>query len=70
MPGWNDGVKYLRDEALSSYHFWKINGRPRARHIAEMHRISRASYHRSIRHIQRNKKMIQSEKNGSYRSVY
>ena len=30
MPGWNDGVKYLRDEALSWHHFWKINGRPRA----------------------------------------
>ena len=27
-----------------------------------MHRISRARYHRSIRHIQRNKKIIQSEK--------
>ena len=62
MPGWNDGVKYLRDEALSWHHFWKINGRPRAGHKDEMHRISRARYHRSIRHIQRNKKIIQSEK--------
>ena len=62
MPGWNDGVQYLRDETLSWHHFWKINGRPRAGHIAEMHRISRARYHRSIRHIQRNKKIIQSEK--------
>ena len=62
MPGWNDGVKYLRDEALSWHHFWKINGRPSAGHIAEMHRISRARCHRSIRHIQRNKKIIQSEK--------
>ena len=69
MPGWNDGVKYLRYEALSWHHFWKINGRPWAGHIAEMHRISRARYHRSIRHIQRNKKIIQSEKNGSCRSV-
>ena len=55
-------MKYLRDEALSWHHFWKINGRPKAGHIAEMHRISRARYHRSIRHIQRNKKIIQSEK--------
>ena len=29
MPGWNDGVKYLRGEALSWHHFWKINCRPR-----------------------------------------
>ena len=33
-----------------------------AGHIAEMHRISKERYHRSIRHIQRNKKIIQSEK--------
>ena len=59
---WNDGTKYLRDEALSWHQFWKINGSPRAGHIAEMHRISIARYHRSIRHIQRNKKIIQSEK--------
>ena len=31
-----------------------------AGHIAEMHRISRARYHRSIRHIKKNKKIIQS----------
>ena len=31
-------------------------------HIAELHRISRARYHRSIRQIQRNKKISQSEK--------
>ena len=55
-------MKYLRDEALSWHQFWKINGLPRAGHIAEIHRISRARYHRSIRHIQRNKKIIQSEK--------
>ena len=61
IPGWNDGAKYL-NEALSWHRVWKINGRPRAGHIAEMHRISRARYHRSIRHIQRNKKIIQSEK--------
>ena len=24
MPGWNDGVTYLRDEALSWHHFWKL----------------------------------------------
>ena len=28
MPGWNDGVKYLRDEVLSWHHFLKINGHP------------------------------------------
>ena len=33
-----------------------------AGHIDEMHRISRARYHRSIRHIQRNKKIFHLEK--------
>ena len=62
IPRWNDGAKYSRDEALSWHHFWKINGRPGAGYIAEMHQISTARYHRSIMHIQRNKKIIQSEK--------
>ena len=35
MPGWNDGVKYLRDEALSWHHFWKINSRPRAGYLEQ-----------------------------------
>ena len=57
-----DKNKYLRDEALSWYHFCKINGSPRAGQRAKIHRISRAIYHRSLRHIQMNKKIIQSEK--------
>ena len=56
MPYWKDGAKYLRN------HFRKLYHRHKAGHIAEMHWISRARYHRSIRHIQRNKKIIQSEK--------
>ena len=45
MPGWNDGVKYLRDEALSWHHFWKINGRPRAGHIFErLHNCENVKY--------------------------
>ena len=62
MSGWNDGAKYLRDEALSWNHFWKINVRPRAGHIAEMHRVSRAKYDRSVKHIKGKKQIIQSEK--------
>ena len=69
MPGWNVGAKCLRDTALSWKISRKINGRPRAVHIAEMHRISRARYHRSIRHIQRNKKIIQSEKIVRYQAM-
>ena len=61
-PGWNDNVKQLKEDALSWHHFWKINNRPRVGYVAEMHRISRARYHRAIRHIDRNASKIKSEK--------
>ena len=53
-PGWNDNVQKLKDEALSYHRLWKSNGCPRERYFAEMRRISRARYHRVIRHIEKN----------------
>ena len=50
-PGWNDNIKYLRDDALSWHYFWKINSRPGTGYIAEMRRLSRARYHRAVRHL-------------------
>ena len=41
-PGWNDNIKYLRDDALSWHYLWKFNSRPRTGYIAEMRRLSRA----------------------------
>ena len=61
-PGWNDQVKCLREDALSWHHFWNINGRPRNGYIAEMHRITRARYHRSIRQLKRDHDKVRMEK--------
>ena len=51
MPGWNDQVQQLKEEALSWHAYWKAHGRPKSGYVAEMHRIIRARYHRAIRHI-------------------
>ena len=52
-PGWNDNARKLREDALSWHHFWNINGRPKDGHIADMHRVTRARYHREIRHLKK-----------------
>ena len=62
MPGWNDQVQQLKEEALSWHAYWKAHGRPTSGYVAEMHRIIRARYHRAIRHIEKETTKIQSEK--------
>ena len=61
-PGWNDNIKYLRDDALSWHYFWKINSRPGTGYIAEMRRLSRARYHRAVRHLKRAETRMRTEK--------
>ena len=61
-PGWNDSVKELKNEALSWHVLWKNNGFPREGYLAEQRKISRARYHRAIRHIERNTNRIRMEK--------
>ena len=62
MPGWNDQVQQLKEEALSWHAYWKAHGRPTSGYVAEMHRIIRARCHRAIRHIEKEATKIQSEK--------
>ena len=62
MPGWNDQVQQLKEEALSWHAYWKAHGRPTSGYVAEMHRIIRARYHRAMRHIEKEATKIQSEK--------
>ena len=62
-PGWNDNIKYLHDDALSWYYFWKINSRPGTGYIAEMRRLSRARYHRAVCHLKRDETRMITEKN-------
>ena len=61
-PGWNDNARKLREDALSWHHFWNINGRPKDGHIAEMHRVTRARYHRETRHLKKNAVKIKMQK--------
>ena len=51
IPGWTDKVEHLRREALMWHHHWKACNQPHHGFVAEMHRISRASYHRSVREV-------------------
>ena len=60
--GWHDNARKLRDDALSWHHFWNINGRLKDGHIAEMHRVTRARYHRAIRHFKKNAVKIKMKK--------
>ena len=50
IPGWSDHIEHLRNESLMWHHYWRDAGRPHQGNIAEMHRITRARYHRAIRH--------------------
>ena len=53
IPGWNDQVQELTEEALSWHAYWKAHDRPSSGYVAEMHRIIRARYHRAISHIEK-----------------
>ncbi len=61
-PGWNEEIKFLKREALSWHSFWKMNSRPSVGYVADMRRISRATYHRAIRHLERSSSKIRMEK--------
>ena len=61
-PGWNDNIKYLRDDALSWHYFWKMNSHPGTGYIAEMRRLSRATYHRAVRHLKRAETRMRTKK--------
>ena len=61
-PGWNDNVQLLKSEALSWHKLWKCNGCPRDGYFAEMRRVTRARYHRAIRHIDKHAKTIRMNK--------
>jgi hypothetical protein len=62
IPGWSEHVEELRQESLRWHHYWKDSGQPHDGDIAEMHRMSRARYHRAIRHIMKNSDNIRMER--------
>ena len=62
IPGWNMYVSEFRKEALSWHHIWKAQGRPHTGEVANMHRVSRAKYHRAVRYVKRNSDKLRMER--------
>lgn len=62
IAGWNDHVEALREESLMWHWQWRDCGQPHDGPVAEMHKISRARYHRAVRNIIRNSDAIRCEK--------
>ena len=56
IPGYNDNE--LREDALSWHHFWNIN----IYTYSGMHGVTRARYHREIRHLKKNAVNIKMHK--------
>ena len=64
VAGWNDEAEQLKREALAWHKAWKEGGRPHEGDLAEVHRISRARYHRAVRQLKRNSDSVKMKKNG------
>ncbi len=62
VPGWNDHVEHLKQNALEWDWYWKQNGCPHHGDISEMRRITRARYHKAIRHVEKNANAIKMQK--------
>ena len=76
IAGWNDEAEQLKREALSWHKVWKESGRPHSGDLAEIHRMSRARYHRVVRQLKKNansvrmQKMVQAISNNDSRKLW
>ena len=61
VPGWNNHVKHVKDEALYWHREWKLAGRPHNGQLAEMRRTSRLKYHRVIKNVKKQNLEIRME---------
>lgn len=62
IPGWNAYVEGFRKEALSWHHIWKAQGKPHVGDVADMHRFTRAKYHKAVKYVKQNVDKIKMEK--------
>ena len=62
VPGWNDIVEPIRQQALFWHSIWKQNNSPRVGIIAEIRKRTRAKYHYTLRTVEKNKENICSQK--------
>jgi Reverse transcriptase (RNA-dependent DNA polymerase) len=62
IPGWTDIVQPRRDESLFWHGIWLDCGRPREGVVASIMRRTRAAYHYSIRHVNKEEYKIRKER--------
>ena len=62
LPGWSKEVEHLKQEAIFWHRQWRAVGKSHQGDITEMRRITRARYHRAVRHIMREDDRISSTK--------
>lgn len=55
IPGWNEKVKELRDQAIFWHNIWKDNNSPREGILADIRRRTRSRYHYALRDVKKNK---------------
>ena len=76
IPGWNQHVEAQKKESLYWHRYWCDQGRPHEGPVAGQMRMSRARYHRAIRHIKkcesdiRMDKMAEAISNNNHRDLY
>lgn len=62
IPGWTEHVEHFRQESLYWHHQWRDSGQPHHGQVAEMRRITRARYHRALRHVIKDGDSIKMER--------
>ena len=61
LPGWSKEVEHLKQEAIFWHRQWRAVGKPHQGDITVMRRITRARYHRAVRHIMREDDRIRTK---------
>ncbi len=62
VPGWSQEVEHLKKEALYWHKIWRSMGQPHQGDFMEMRRITRAQYHRAVRHTMNHGDKIRTTK--------
>ena len=62
IPGWNEHIRPLKDDALFWHYIWKENGRPQTGIIADIRRRTRARYHGMLRRLTKNEGIMRKIK--------
>ena len=62
IPGWNEHVKKLNDEARDAYLLWKHSGKHRQGLVYELMRSSRSQFKHSLRVCKKRKNTIIPDK--------